>query len=100
MVNPTESLAIVERVEMCGRTVVVEGKVYSVKRQAEPVYLLRLNGLSAKYVVVTADFIDFHGFGRFVWPLAAEQISVFERREDAAAYYLMLTGTSATEKTS
>jgi hypothetical protein len=96
MVNQVESVAIVERVEMCRGTVVVDGKVYSVRRQAEPVYLLRLNELSAKYVVVTADCIDFHGFERFVWPLAAEQICVFERLEDAAAYYLMLTGTSDT----
>jgi len=83
-----------ERVEMCRRTVVVDGKVYSVRRQSESVFLLRLNDLVARYVVVTADSIDFHGFERFVWPEAADQISCFEKVDDAAAYYMKLTGSS------
>ena len=78
---------------MCRRTVIVDGKVYSVKRQSESVFLLRLNDLAVRYVVVTADSIDFHGFQRFVWPLAVEQISSFEKLDDASAYYLKLTGT-------
>ncbi len=32
---------MVERVEMSRRNVVVDGKVYSVKRESEPVFLLR-----------------------------------------------------------
>jgi hypothetical protein len=83
-----------ERVEMCRRTVVVNGKVYSVRRQSKSVFLLRLNDLAARYVVVTADSIDFHGFERFVWPEDADQISSFETVDDAAAYYMMLTGSS------
>jgi hypothetical protein len=83
-----------ERVEMCRRTVVVDGKVYSVRRQSESVFLLRLNDLAARYVVVTADSIDFHGFERFVWPEAADRISSFERLDDAAAYYEKVTGSS------
>jgi hypothetical protein len=85
---------MVERVEMCRGTVVVDGKVYSVKRHAEPFFLLRLNGLSPKYFVVTADSIDFHGFERLVWPLAGEQVSIFETLDAALAYYLNLTGSS------
>jgi hypothetical protein len=50
--------------------------------------------MAARYVVVTADSIDFHGFERFVWPEAADQISSFERLDDAAAYYQKLTGSS------
>jgi hypothetical protein len=84
-----------ERVEMCRRTVVVDGKVYSVRRQSESVFLLRLNDLAARYVVVTADSIDFHGFERFVWPEAADQISSFEKLDDAAACYERLTGSSS-----
>ena len=83
-----------ERVEMCRRTVVVDGKVYSVRRQSESVFLLRLNDLAVRYVVVTADSIDFHGFERFVWPVAAGQISSFEKLDDAAAYYQKLTGST------
>ena len=83
-----------ERVEMCRRTVVVDGKVYSVRRQSESVFLLRLNDLVVRYVVVTADSIDFHGFERFVWPEAADQISSFEKLDDAAAYYEKLAGSS------
>jgi hypothetical protein len=83
-----------ERVEMSRRTTVVDGKVYSVKRQSEPVFLLRLNDLSTRYLVVTADAIDFHGFERYVWPVNAEQISVFEKLDDASAYFLKLTGAS------
>ena len=83
-----------ERVEMCRRTVVVDGKVYSVRRQSEAVFLLRLNDLAVRYVVVTADSIDFHGFERFVWPEATNQISSFEKLDDAAAYYEKLTGSS------
>ena len=90
----SDSLAMAERVEMCRRTVVVDGKVYSVKRQAESIFLLRLNDLAVRYVVVTADSIDFHGFERFVWPNAADQISSFEKLDDAVAYYLKLTGSS------
>jgi hypothetical protein len=70
------------------------GKVYSVRRQSESVFLLRLNDLVARYVVVTADSIDFHGFERFVWPEDADQISSFETVDDAAAYYMKLTGSS------
>jgi hypothetical protein len=81
-----------ERVEMCRRTVVVDGKVYSVRRQSESVFLLRLKDLVVRYVVVTAASIDFHGFERFVWPEADDQISSFEKLDDAAAYYLKLTG--------
>ena len=80
-----------ERVEMCRRTVVVDGKVYSVKRQSESVFLLRVSDLAVRYVVVTADSIDFHGFERFVWPEAADQISSFEKLHDAATYYEKLT---------
>jgi hypothetical protein len=83
-----------ERVEMCQRTVVVDGEVYSVRRQSESVFLLRLSHLAVRYVVVTADSIDFHGFERFVWPEAADQISSFEKLDDAAAYYEKLTGAS------
>jgi hypothetical protein len=83
-----------ERVEMCRRTVVVDGKVYSVKRQSEPFFLLRLNDLAVRYLVVTADSIDFHGFARSVWPEGADQISSFEKLDDAAAYYEKLTGSS------
>jgi hypothetical protein len=83
-----------ERVEMCRRTVVVNGKVYSVRRQSESIFLLRLNALVTRYVVVTADSIDFHGFERFVWPEDADQISSFETVDDAAAYYMKLTGSS------
>jgi hypothetical protein len=83
-----------ERVEMCRRTVVVDGKVYSVRRQSGAVFLLRLNDLVVRYVVVTADSIDFHGFERFVWPEAADRISSFEKLDHAAAYYLKLTGSS------
>jgi hypothetical protein len=83
-----------ERVEMCRRTIVVDGKVYSVRRQYESVFLLRLSDRAVRYVVVTADSIDFHGFERFVWPEAAEQISNFEKLDDAAAYYDKLTGSS------
>src|SRR5258708_27995119 len=67
---------MVERVEMSRRNVVVDGKVYSVKRESEPVFLLRLSDLSVRYLVVIADAIDFHGFRRLVWPINAEQISV------------------------
>jgi hypothetical protein len=80
-----------ERVEMSRRNVVVDGKVYSVKRQSEPVFLLRLSDFSARYLVVIADAIDFHGFPRFVWPVKAEQISVFEKLDDANAYFQKLT---------
>ena len=90
----SDSLVMAERVEMCGRTVVVDGKVYSVKRQSESVFLLRLSDLAARYVVVTADSIDFHGFERIVWPEAADQISSFEKLDDAAGYYEKLTGSS------
>src|ERR1700739_49680 len=90
----SDSVAMAERVEMCRRTVVVDGKVYSVKRQSESVFLLRLSDLAARYVVVTADSIDFHGFERFVWPEAADQVSSFEKLDDAAAYYEKLTGSS------
>jgi hypothetical protein len=83
-----------ERVEMCQRTVVVDGKVYSVRRQSESVFLLRLNDMATRYVVVTADSIDFHGFERFVWPEATDRISSFERLDDAAAYYEKLIGSS------
>jgi hypothetical protein len=83
-----------ERVEMCRRTVVVNGQVYSVRRQSESIFLLRLNALVTRYVVVTADSIDFHGFERFVWPEDADQISSFETVDDAAAYYMKLTGSS------
>jgi hypothetical protein len=83
-----------ERVEMCRRTVVVDGKVYSVKRQSESVFLLRLNDLTVRYLVVTADSIDFHGFERAVWPDATDQIFSFEKLDDAAAYYEKLTGSS------
>ncbi|MBV9877848.1 MAG: hypothetical protein JO025_24185 [Verrucomicrobia bacterium] len=83
-----------ERVEMCRRTVVVNGKVYSVRRQSESIFLLRLNDLVARYVVVTADSIDFHGFERFVWPEDPDQISSFETVDDATAYYMKLTGSS------
>ena len=85
---------MVERVEMSRRTVVVDGKVYSVKRHSEPFFLLRLNDLSPKYFVVTADSVDFHGFERLVWPLAGEQVSIFETPDAALAYYLNLTGSS------
>ena len=81
-----------ERVEMSRRTVVVDGKVYSVKRQSEPFFLLRLSDLSPKYFVVTADSVDFHGFERLVWPRADEQVSIFETLEAATAYYLSLIG--------
>jgi hypothetical protein len=91
----SDSLAMTERVEMCRRTVVVDGKVYSVRRQSDSVFLLRLNEIAVRYVVVTADSIDFHGFERFVWPEAAGQISSFEKLDDAAAYYQKLTGTSS-----
>jgi hypothetical protein len=84
-----------ERVEMCQRTVVVDGEVYSVRRQCESVFLLRLSHLAVRYLVVTADSIDFHGFERFVWPEAADKISSFEKLEDAAAYYEKLTGASS-----
>jgi hypothetical protein len=87
-------IPMAERVEMCRRTVVVDGKVYSVKRQSESVFLLRLSDLAARYLVVIADSIDFHGFERFVWPKAADQISSFEKLDDAAAYYEKLTGSS------
>jgi hypothetical protein len=90
----SDSIAMAERVEMCQRTVVVDGKVYSVKRQSESVFLLRLSDLAVRYVVVTADSIDFHGFERFVWPEAADRISSFERLDDAAAYYEKLIGSS------
>jgi hypothetical protein len=90
----SDSLAMTERVEMCRRTVVVDGKVYSVRRQSDSVFLLRLNDLAVRYVVVTADSIDFHGFERFVWPVAAGQISSFEKLDDAAAYYQKLTGST------
>ena len=90
----SDSLAMAERVEMCQRTVVVDGKVYSVRRHSESIFLLRLNDLAARYVVVTADSIDFHGFARFVWPEAADRISIFERLDDAAAYYEKVTGSS------
>jgi hypothetical protein len=83
-----------ERVEMGRRTVVVDGKVYSVKRQSESVFLLRLNDLAVRYVVLTADSIDFHGFERLVWPLAPDQISSFEQLADAVAYYEKLAGSS------
>ena len=83
-----------ERVEMCQRTVVVDGRIYSVKRQSESVFLLRLSDLVARYVVVTADSIDFHGFERFVWPEAADRIFSFDRLDDAAACYEKLTGSS------
>jgi hypothetical protein len=83
--------SMVERVEMTRRNVVVDGKVYSVKRESEPVFLLRLSDLSVRYLVVIADPIDFHGFQRLVWPINAEQISVFERLDDATAYFLKLT---------
>jgi hypothetical protein len=89
-----DSLVMAERVEMCRRTVVIDGKVYSVKRQSESVFLLRLNDLTVRYVVVTADSIDFHGFERLVWPVAADQISSFKKLDDAAAYYEKLTGSS------
>jgi hypothetical protein len=88
-----DTVVMVERVEMSGSTTVADGKVYSVKRQSEPFFLLRLNGLSTKYLVVTADAIDFHGFERFVWPLDAAQICVFEKLDDASAYYSQLTNT-------
>jgi hypothetical protein len=65
-----------------------------VKRQSESVFLLRLSDLAVRYVVVTADSIDFHGFERFVWPEAADRISSFERLDDAAAYYEKLIGSS------
>ena len=87
-------LTMAERVEMCRRTVVVDGKVYSVRRQSGAVFLLRLNDLVVRYVVVTADSIDFHGFERFVWPEAADRVSSFEKLDHAAAYYLKLTGSS------
>jgi hypothetical protein len=90
----SDSIPMAERVEMCRRTVVVDGKVYSVKRQSESVFLLRVSDLATRYVVVTADSIDFHGFERFVWPKASDQISSFERLDDAAAYYEKLTGSS------
>jgi hypothetical protein len=90
----SDSLAMAERVEMCRRTVVVDGKVYSVRRQSESVFLLRLNEIAVRYVVVTADSIDFHGFERFVWPEAADKISSFEKLDDAAAYYQKITGSS------
>jgi hypothetical protein len=90
----SDSLAMAERVEMCRRTVVVDGKVYSVRRQSDSVFLLRLNDLAVRYVVVTADSIDFHGFERFVWPEAADKISSFEKLDDAAAYYQKITGSS------
>lgn len=86
---------MLERVEMSRRSVIVDGKVYSVKRESEPVFLLRLSDLSVRYLVVIADAIDFHGFQRLVWPMNAEQISVFERLEDATAYFLKLTTPSA-----
>jgi hypothetical protein len=79
---------------MCRRTVIVDGKVYSVKRQSESVFLLRLNDLAVRYLVVTADSIDFHGFQRLVWPLAREKISIFEKLDDASAHYLKLTAGS------
>jgi hypothetical protein len=50
--------------------------------------------LAVRYLVVTADSIDFHGFERSVWPEAADQISSFEKLIDAAAYYEKLTGSS------
>ena len=90
----SDSRLMTERVEMCRRTVVVDGKVYSVRRQSESVFLLRLNDLAVRYVVVTADSIDFHGFERFVWPEAASKISSFEKLDDAAAYYEKLTGST------
>jgi len=90
----SDSLVMTERVEMCRRTVVVDGKVYSVRRQSDSVFLLRLNDLAVRYVVVTADSINFHGFERFVWPVAAGQISSFEKLDDAAAYYQQLTGST------
>ena len=92
----SDTSAMVERVEMSRRNVVVDGKVYSVKRESEPVFLLRLSDLSVRYLVVIADAIDFHGFQRLVWPINAEQISVFERLDDATAYFLKLTDPSAT----
>jgi hypothetical protein len=85
---------MVERVEISRRTTVVDGKVYSVKRQSEPFFLLRLNDLSIRYLVVTADTIDFHGFERFVWPINADQISVFEKLDEASAYFQKLTKAS------
>ena len=90
----SDSLAMAERVEMCRRTVVVDGKVYSVRRQSDSVFLLRLNDLAVRDAVVTADSIDFHGFERFVWPEAAAQISSFEKLDYAAAYYQKITGSS------
>ena len=92
--SSSDSPAMAERVEMCRRTVVVDGKVFSVRRQSESVFLLRLNDLVVRYVVVTADSIDFHGFERFVWPEAADQIRSFEKLDDAAACYLKLIGSS------
>jgi hypothetical protein len=83
-----------ERVEMSRRNIVVDGKVYSVKRQSDPIFLLRLSDLSARYLVVTADSIDFHGFERLVWPTNPEQISVFEKLDDATAFFLKLTTAS------
>ena len=94
MGNTSDNTPMTERVEMSRRTVVVDGKVYSVKRLSEPVFLLRLNELSAKYFVVTADSVDFHGFERLVWPLADEKVLKFETLEAATAYYLNLTGLS------
>jgi hypothetical protein len=91
----SDSNPMVERVEMTRRNVVVDGKVYSVKRESEPVFLLRLSDLSVRYLVVIADPIDFHGFQRLVWPINAEQISVFERLDDATAHFLKLTAPPA-----
>ena len=85
---------MMERVEMSRRTVVVDGKVYSVKRESEPVFLLRLNDLLPKYFVVTADSVDFHGFKRLVWPRANDQVAIFETLDAATAYYLNLTSLS------
>src|SRR5260221_4173871 len=87
---------MVERVEMSRRNVVVDGKVYSVKRESEPVFLLRLSDLSVRYLVVIADAIDFHGFQRLVLPNNSEQSSLFERLDGANAYFLKLTAPSAT----
>ena len=70
-----------ERVEMSRRNVVVDGKVYSVKRESEPVFLLRLSDLSVRYLVVIADAIDFHGFQRLHAPAGEhERVAGFRQR--------------------
>src|SRR5260370_33177368 len=62
----SETRLMVERVEMSRRNVVVDGKVYSVKRESEPVFRLRLSDLSDTSRGCSADALDCHGFRRLV----------------------------------